>query len=94
MIGRTEDSPHVRHGHRPLGKPRSLTLTADGGHEADGPMTLVYACERARCPAQLTKNDTAGEVSFAGMSTLTNLVFRLLPNVNRTSFRLRQQYQK
>jgi hypothetical protein len=37
--------------------------------------------------------DTAGEVSFAGMSTLTNLVFGLLLNVNRTSSRLRQQYQ-
>jgi hypothetical protein len=29
---------------------------------------------------------TAGEVSFAGISTLTNLVFRLVLNVNRTYF--------
>jgi hypothetical protein len=40
--------------------------------------------------ADLTKTDTAGEVSFAGMSTPTNLAFKLVLNVNRASFRLRQ----
>jgi hypothetical protein len=38
--------------------------------------------------------DTAGEVGFAGISTLTDLVFKLVPNVNHAYFRLRQQYQK
>ena len=37
--------------------------------------------------------DTAGEVSFAGISTLTNPVFGLVLNVNRAYFRLRQQYR-
>src|SRR5688572_26339920 len=41
----------------------------------------------------ITKCDTAGEVSFAGTSMLTDLVFRLVPNVNHAYFRLRQQYQ-
>jgi hypothetical protein len=36
--------------------------------------------------------DTAGAVSFAGMSALTNPVFRLVLNVNRAYFGLRQQY--
>jgi hypothetical protein len=36
--------------------------------------------------------DTAGEVSFVGTNTLTNLVFKLVPNVNRVQVRLRQQY--
>jgi hypothetical protein len=35
--------------------------------------------------------DTAGEVSFVGTNTLTNLVFKLVPNVNRVQVRLRQQ---
>jgi hypothetical protein len=38
--------------------------------------------------------DTAGEVSFAGISALANPVFGLVLNVNHTYFRLRQQYQK
>jgi hypothetical protein len=37
--------------------------------------------------------DTAGEVSFAGISTLTNPVFRLVLHVNRAYFRLRQPYR-
>jgi hypothetical protein len=41
----------------------------------------------------LTKTDTAGEVSFAGIITLTNPVFRLVLNVNGAYFKLRQQYQ-
>jgi hypothetical protein len=32
-----------------------------------------------------TKSDTAGEVSFAGISTLTNPVFGLVLNVNHAS---------
>jgi hypothetical protein len=40
----------------------------------------------------VTKNDTDGEVSFAGISTLTNPVFRLVLNVNRAYVRLRHQY--
>jgi hypothetical protein len=36
--------------------------------------------------------DTAGEVSFAGISTQTNPVFRLVLNVNCPHFRLCQQY--
>jgi hypothetical protein len=35
--------------------------------------------------------DTAGEVSFAGISTLTNTVFGFALNLNHTYFRLRQQ---
>jgi hypothetical protein len=41
-----------------------------------------------------TKSDTTGEVSFAGICPLTHPVFRLVPKVNRASYRLRQQYQK
>jgi hypothetical protein len=40
---------------------------------------------------RITKTDTAGEVSFAGISTLTHPVFSLVPNVHRAYFRLRQQ---
>jgi transposase-like protein len=36
--------------------------------------------------------DTAGEVSFAGISTPRNPDFRIVLNVNRAYFRLRQQY--
>lgn len=35
--------------------------------------------------------DTDGEVSFASANALTNLVFKLVPNVNRVHFRLRHQ---
>jgi hypothetical protein len=45
-------------------------------------------------PHDITKSDTDGEVSFAGISTLTNPVFRLVLNVHRVFFRLRHQYQK
>ena len=38
-----------------------------------------------------TKSDTDGEVSFTGISTLTNPVFRLVQEVHRVYFRLRQQ---
>jgi hypothetical protein len=37
--------------------------------------------------------DTAGEVRFAGMSTLANPAFGLVLNVHHTYFRLRQQYR-
>ena len=37
--------------------------------------------------------DTAGEVSFARISMLTNPAFRLVLNVNRVFFGLRQQYR-
>jgi hypothetical protein len=40
------------------------------------------------------KNDTDGEVSFAGICPLTTLAFRLVPNVNHAYCGLRQQYQK
>jgi hypothetical protein len=36
--------------------------------------------------------DTAGEVIFATVSTLTHQVFIGLPNMNHAYFRLRQQY--
>jgi hypothetical protein len=42
----------------------------------------------------VTKNDTAGEVMFAGSSTLTHRVFEDRPNVNHAYVRLRQRYQK
>jgi hypothetical protein len=47
------------------------------------------------CPAppSLTKTDTDGEVIFAAVSTLTHQVFNGLPNMNRTYFGLRHQYQ-
>jgi hypothetical protein len=35
--------------------------------------------------------DSAGEVMFAGASTLTNEVFKCLSNMNRAYFRIRQQ---
>jgi hypothetical protein len=38
-----------------------------------------------------TKAETAGEVMFAGASTLTNEVFKRLSNVNRAYFGIRQQ---
>jgi hypothetical protein len=37
--------------------------------------------------------DPAGEVMFAGSSTLTHRVFEDLPNVNHAYVRLRQQDQ-
>jgi hypothetical protein len=43
-------------------------------------------------PFYLTKSDTAGEVIFAGSSTLTHRVFENLPNVNHAYLRLRQQF--
>jgi hypothetical protein len=36
--------------------------------------------------------DTAGEVSFAGISMLANPAFGLVLNIHYTYFRLRQQY--
>jgi hypothetical protein len=41
-----------------------------------------------------TKSDTDGEVIFAMASTLTHKIFNGPLNMNRASFRLRQQYQK
>jgi hypothetical protein len=37
--------------------------------------------------------DTDGEVSFAGIGTITNRVFRLILKVNDAYFRLRYQYR-
>jgi hypothetical protein len=48
-------------------------------------------CHRLAYHLAFTKSDTAGEVSFAGMSMPTNPAFKLVLNVNRVFFRLRQQ---
>jgi hypothetical protein len=50
--------------------------------------------DAARDRVVLTKNDTDGEVNFAGICPLITPAFRLVPNVNRASCRLRHQYQK
>jgi hypothetical protein len=65
--------------------PRLMKLTLENG---------AQHTDRALGQMALTKIDTAGEVSFTGMSTLTNPVFRLVLKVNRAYFRLRHQYQK
>jgi hypothetical protein len=54
---------------------------------------MLWASTRLGAPPVITKCDPAGEVGFAGISTLTGLVFKLVPNVNHVYFRLRQQDQ-
>src|SRR5215510_6464881 len=59
------------------------------------PWKNEYLCRYELCHyLAFTKSDTAGEVIFAGSSTLTHRVFEDLPNVNHAYLRLRQQYQK
>jgi hypothetical protein len=68
----------------------SATLSLSG---ATGDMISYNTALLSGSPS-LTKNDTDGEVIFAGIYPLIKPVFRFVPNVNRAYFRLRHQYQK
>jgi len=62
--------------------------------QADAVIRFAKGTDQHLGSTVVSKSDTAGEVSFAGISTPTNPAFKLVLNVNRAYSRLRQQYQK
>jgi hypothetical protein len=69
------------------------TVTWPGGRREPTPGggSLHRGIPMRQSRTLVTKSDTDGEVSLVGTSTLTDLVFRLVPNVNHASYRLRHQ---